>query len=124
MNRKSVLAIGIDPALADLSAHPEIPPDLVRAYIDDQIERARSRGYKVDLCLIDRGETAERTVENALRSRAYDCIVLGAGLREPADLLLLFEKIVNLVHRLAPNARIAFNSNPADTAEAAQRWLG
>lgn len=124
MNGKSVLAIGIDPALADLSAHPEFPPDLVRAYIDGEIERTRSLGYEVDLCLIDRGETAEGTVEKALRSRAYDCIVLGAGLREPPDLLLLFEKIVNLVHRLAPNARIAFNSNPADTAEAAQRWLG
>jgi len=78
----------------------------------------------MDSCLIDRGETAEAVVEKALRARSYDCIVIGAGLREPAEFLLLFEKIVNLVHRLAPNSKIAFNTTPADTAEAAQRWIG
>jgi hypothetical protein len=36
---------------------------------------------------------------------------------------LLFEKILNLVHRLAPDAGIAFNSTPADTAEAVRRWV-
>jgi hypothetical protein len=44
-------------------------------------------------------------------------------LRQPPALLLLFEKIVNLVHALAPRASICFNCNPADTAEAVQRWL-
>jgi hypothetical protein len=37
--------------------------------------------------------------------------------------LLLFEKIINLVHALAPNAKICFNSNPADSAAAVQRWI-
>jgi aryl-alcohol dehydrogenase-like predicted oxidoreductase len=30
---------------------------------------------------------------------------------------------VNAVHRAAPNAAIAFNTRPEDTAEAAARWL-
>lgn len=124
MTAKSVLAIGIDPAFADLSAHPELSVDLVRAYIDQQIGRIRELGYEVDSCLIDRGETAEAVVEETLLSRSYDCIVIGAGLREPAEFFLLFEKIVNLVHRSAPNSKIAFNTTPADTAEAAQRWVG
>jgi hypothetical protein len=58
-----------------------------------------------------------------LRSRAFDCVVIGAGLREPPERLLLFERIINLVHTLAPQSRIAFNTTPADTAEAAQRWI-
>jgi len=124
MTAKSVLAIGIDPAFADLSAHPELSVDLVRAYINQEIGRIRELGYEVDSCLIDRGETAEAVVEDALRSRSYDCIVIGAGLREPAEFLMLFEKIVNLVHRSAPHSKIAFNTTPADTAEAAQRWIG
>jgi len=37
---------------------------------------------------------------------------------------MLFEKILNHVHRLAPRASICFNTNPADTTEAVQRWLG
>ncbi|MCF1743092.1 hypothetical protein [Paradevosia shaoguanensis] len=123
MTAKSVLAIGIDPAFADLSAHPELSVDLVRAYIDQQIGRIRELGYEADSCLIDSGETAEAVVEEALRSHSYDCIVIGAGLREPPEFHLLFEKIVNLIHRSAPTSKIAFNTTPADTAEAAQRWM-
>jgi len=124
MTSKSVLAIGLDPAFADLSAHPELSVELVRAYIDQQISRIRDFGYEVVSCLVDSGDTAEATVETALRSRHYDCIVIGAGLREPTEYLMLFEKIINLVHEHAPNSRIAFNSNPADTTEAARRWIG
>jgi hypothetical protein len=39
----------------------------------------------------------------------------------PSERLLLFEKIINLIHRLAPQASICFNTTPADTAEAVQR---
>ena len=43
--------------------------------------------------------------------------------REPAERLRLFEKIVNLVLIHAPHARICFNTTPADTVEAVQRWI-
>jgi hypothetical protein len=124
MTSKSILAVGIDPGFADLSAHPELSVDLVRAYIDQQLNRVRELGHRVDSCLVDWGETAEATVEAALASRRYDCIVVGAGLREPREFLLLFEKIINLIHQRAPDSRIAFNTTPADTAEAVQRWIG
>jgi hypothetical protein len=120
---KRVLAIGIDPAFADLSALPGFTPDMVRTYLQSQIERVRDYGYEVESCLIDLGDTAESVVERALRGRRFDCVVIGAGLREPPELLLLFEKVLNLVTTLAPHARIAFNSSPTDTAEAAHRWL-
>ena len=45
------------------------------------------------------------------------------GLRVPAKGLLLFETLINAVHRAAPHAAIAFNTKPQDTAEAAARWL-
>ena len=35
----------------------------------------------------------------------------------------LLETVVNTVHKAAPNASIAFNTRPEDTAEAAARWL-
>ena len=76
----------------------------------------------MESCLIDLGDTAD-AVAAALRSKPFDCIVIGAGLRQSAPQLLLFEKIINLVHALAPNAKICFNRNPSDTAEAVQRWL-
>lgn len=48
-----------------------------------------------------------------------DCVVIGAGLRLPPKSLLLFETVINAIHRAAPSAVIAFNTNPEDTAEAA-----
>ncbi|MBT2187631.1 hypothetical protein KK488_11825 [Sphingobium sp. H33] len=119
-----MLAIGIDPVFSDLSAFPTLTPEIVRAYLDDQIGRIGALGYAVDSCLVDMGATAAEQVEAALRARSYDCIVIGAGLREPPELLLLFETVINLVHSLAPQSRIAFNTTPADTAEAAQRAMG
>src|SRR5690606_15984370 len=66
--KKSVLAIGIDPAFADLSAMPGFTADMVRAYLDSQINRIAGFGYDVESCLIDLGDTAEQVVEQALRS--------------------------------------------------------
>jgi hypothetical protein len=120
---KRVLAIGIEPAHADYSAFPQITPELVRSYIDAQLIRLADLGYDVTSCLIDLDETAEASVAAALREKAFDCIVIGAGLREPKERLLLFEKVLNLVHSQSPNAAICFNSSPGDTAEAVQRWV-
>jgi DNA-binding LacI/PurR family transcriptional regulator len=123
MTGKAVLAIGIDPDLVDFSAHPQLSAELVRDYIDAELNRLRQQGYEVVLCLTDLGETAEHVTTAALNSKNFDCVVIGAGLREPPERLLLFEKIINLIHRRAPNASICFNSNPADTAEAVRRWI-
>ncbi|RZN33487.1 hypothetical protein [Bradyrhizobium sp. Leo121] len=120
----TVLAIGIDPAFADFSAFPQLTPDLIRNYIDAQIDQLRSHGYEADACLVDLGDTAEQVVASALQSKRFNCVVIGAGLREPSAHLLLFEKILNLVHRLAPEASICFNTTPADTIDAVRRWVG
>jgi hypothetical protein len=120
---RRVLAIGIEPGSADYSAFPQLTPELVRSYIEAQLLRLRDLGYEVTSCLVDLGETAEAAVTAALRDERFDCVVIGAGLREPKERLLLFERILNLVHRLAPDAAICFNTTPADTAEAVQRWI-
>jgi hypothetical protein len=81
------------------------------------------QGIDADMCLIDFGGTAERVLSSRLRDSSYDCVVIGAGIREPRDRLALFEKVVNVVHRLAPQATIAFNTNPNDSSDAVLRWL-
>jgi hypothetical protein len=53
---------------------------------------ATYRGYTVDSCLVDTGETAE-------------------------------EVTAGQIHARAPQAKICFNSSPADTAEAVKRWI-
>jgi hypothetical protein len=123
MTARAVFAIGIDPALLDFSGHPQLTSELVRSYIDAELQRLREQGYDVTSCLIDLGETAEQVAAAALASGNFDCVVIGAGLRVPPERMLLFEKVLNLVHRLAPRASICFNTTPADTAEAVRRWI-
>ncbi len=87
-----------------------------------QLERVRGLGYVVQSCLVDLGETAEAVTSKHLRAQQFDCVLVGAGLRDPEQ-LLLFEKLINVVHALAPRAKICFNSNLTDTAESIQRWV-
>ena len=124
MPKRSVLAIGIEPAFVNFTAFPGLTPELVRSYINTQIEHLCASGYDAECCLIDLGETAEEVATAALRSKPFDCVVIGAGLRQPAPHLLLFERIINLVHAIAPGAKICFNTTPADTLEAVLRWIG
>ena len=81
------------------------------------------RGWQADLCLIPPDKTAALVLEQQLATTTYDCVVIGAGIRLPPKSLSLLETVVNTVHKAAPNASIAFNTRPEDTAEAAARWL-
>jgi hypothetical protein len=118
----TVLALGLDPDFADFRSMPGLTPELVRSYIDSQLARIRALGYQVDSCLVDSGNTAEEVLEESLSKHAYDCVMIGAGLRAPEQ-LLLFERLLNVVHAHAPKAKICFNTTPADSAEAVRRWV-
>lgn len=48
---------------------------------------------------------------------------MGAGLRMPPPHLELFEKVINIIHANAPNAKIAFNTAPDTTYAAVKRVL-
>jgi hypothetical protein len=100
----------------------QLTPELIRAFIDQQLDRLRGLGYEVNSCLVDLGDTAEAVIARCLDARRCDCVMIGAGLRAPEQ-LLLFEKLINVVHARAAGARICFNTTPADTAEAVQRWV-
>ena len=62
MAKKTVLAIGIEPSFVDFDAFPGLTPELVRSYIEAQIERLRALGFEAEGCLIDLGGTAEAVV--------------------------------------------------------------
>jgi hypothetical protein len=85
--------------------------------------KTAERGWQADLCLIPPDKTASLVLEKQLATTTYDCVVIGAGIRLPPKSLLLLETVINTVRKSAPNASIAFNTRPEDTAEAAARWL-
>jgi hypothetical protein len=118
----TVLALGLDPRFVDFQSMPNLTPELVRAFIDTQLQQIRALGYEVESCLVDSGETAEAALEEVVCAREFDCVMIGAGLRA-AEHLLLFERLLNSIHTRLPNAKICFNTKPADSAAAVQRWL-
>lgn len=117
-----VLYIGIEPSLVDLSILPPgTTQEMLAKGIDDVVGKLGSSGFDAHWCPVDLGETAEATVAKALE-QPFECVVIGAGIRAGAPYFLLFEKILNVVHANAPHAKIAFNTKPGDTVEAARRW--
>lgn len=125
MNSKAkVLLIGLDPKVVDYASLPtQLDEPTLRASLDADVQRLREAGYDASWLLTDRGETAVSVVSARLAAEKFDCILVGAGIRTIAPLFLLFEKLVNAIHAGAPEAKIAFNTNPDDTPEAVQRWL-
>jgi hypothetical protein len=121
--KKSVLAIGLDPAFADAAHLGSLSADAVRSFVTGQLELLQKRGYDVESCLLSPQAAAEQVLSGTLAARKFDCVLIGAGLRVDPSQLLLFEKVINLVHALAPAARICFNTSPGDSVEAVQRWL-
>ncbi len=91
MAKEPSLAIDIEPAFADFTALSDLTPELIRHYVNTQIEHLRVLGYDAFSCLVDLCEIAAETVEAVLKSRRFDCVVVGAGSREPPARLLLFE---------------------------------
>lgn len=120
------LFVGQQPETVDFS-DPAIPPGFnagkIHAGIAIAMSKMAERGWQADLCLILPDKTAGLALEKQLATTAYDCVVIGAGIRLPPKSLALLETVINTVHRAAPNACIAFNTRPEDTAEAVARWL-
>lgn len=121
-----VLMIGQIPETVDYS-DPALPPEFdaakVHAGIAVAVASMTGRGWQCDVCGIPPDDTAVTIIERQLAANHYDCVAIGAGVRLPPKGLLLFERVVNAVHRAAPNAAIAFNTSPPDTADAVARQL-
>lgn len=124
--QNTVLFVGQLPETVDFS-DPALPPGFdaakIHAGIAIGMAQMADRGWHADLCLVAPDASATADLERQLAATRYDCVVIGGGLRIPPKSLLLFEQLVNAVHRAAPQAAIAFNTVPQDTADAAGRWF-
>jgi hypothetical protein len=117
-----VLVVGLVPELVDFTPFPGMNAEKVRAGIASQVAKLVELGYAAEHVYVDLGETAESVLKATLAEKSFDCLVIGAGIRNSPSLFLLFEKLLNVVHEHAAGAKICFNTNPNDTVDAVQRW--
>ncbi|MBM7169522.1 hypothetical protein JQK87_14085 [Streptomyces sp. G44] len=114
----SVLVIGDDP-----QALPGVDAEAIRATLDKELAVLAERGIDAAVSGIVFDETTEPTLVASLSERPLDVVLVGAGIRKVEPLLPLFERIVNLIRRHAPQAAIACNAGLDDSVETAERWL-
>ncbi|MFT5681161.1 MAG: hypothetical protein ACI8RZ_002067 [Myxococcota bacterium] len=124
MNKsKSVLLIGWDPEVTDYSKWPGMTKESLSSALAKSRQRLLDDGYEARWCLLTSAESAESEVRAELQDRAYDCILIGGGVRVAPGAFTVFEKVVNAIHELAPAGKICFNTSLDDIAESAKRWL-
>jgi hypothetical protein len=122
----NILFVGQKPETVDFS-DPSLPPgfnaEKINAGIALGVKKIEEHGWKGDTCMITPDAAGSAMLEKALAGANYACVVIGGGMRLPPKGLVLFETVVNIIHKAAPNATIAFNTRPEDTADAAARQL-
>src|SRR5471032_1210083 len=115
---KKVLFVGQKPDTVDFT-DPALPPgfnaEKIQAGIDLAAAKIAERGWAADLCMIPPDDAGLATLEKQLAGATYDCVVIGGGMRLPPKGLLMFEKVINAIHKAAPGSAIAFNTRPEDT---------
>jgi hypothetical protein len=115
-----VLVIGLDPYRVPGPWDPKPVADAIEV----GIARFAEHGIGVETCLLglDGSDDVEAVVVAAPRARPWECVVISGGVRNEGQ-TELFEQVLNLVRRHGPDAAIAFDSSPADTFDAAARWV-
>ncbi len=127
-NKKTVLVVGIDPALIDFTtpefaAMPGLTAEKVEMGIKNSIKQLNEIGYDAQLCWTDFGETAIDVIKKQLQEKQFDCVIIGAGIRKPESNFIFFERAINVVLEWSPKSKICFNTNPMDTVASVQRWV-
>ena len=119
---KKVLMIGWHPTVVDYSKYPGLTAEKLEFALRADEKKLNDLGYDASIGFIFNGETATDQVIKVLNEKAFDVVLIGAGVRKDDDHFFVFEKLVNVVHEYAPQARIAFNTGPTDSDAAVQRW--
>ena len=121
-----VLVIGYAPDAVDFT-DPAIPPGLTEALVAEGLKRdlqlMHDRGWQAEHLPIRTDGSLRRVIADRLAHEAYDCVVIGAGVRMTTKHVAEFEQVLDAVRQGAPDTPIALNASPDSSGEAAARWL-
>lgn len=121
--QKRVLLVGWHPDGVDYAKWPDLTSEKLARGLEAERSHLQDLGIDARWHLVRDAETGARELAEELGKETFDVVLIGAGVRKDDDHFLVFEALVNIIHEHAPRARIAFNTNPSDTADAIQRWI-
>lgn len=119
---KKCIMVGWHPTVVDYSKYPGLTTEKLEGAIKADERKLTDMGFEISVGFIFDDETATDQLTEALKETKFDVVLIGAGVRKDDDHFLIFEKLLNVVHEFAPQARIAFNTGPTDSDAAIQRW--
>ena len=102
VKRKSVVTFGLDPSNVDYSKFPGLTKEGINQGVVDSLNKLKELGFDAENVYV-KVKSAEDTVRKALKSKKYDCVLIGAGVRTTE--FLLFEQLVNIAHELQPGGK-------------------
>ena len=118
---RRVLLVGLAAERVDYSKWPQLDREKLEHAFEAVRASLDQAGFDAHWCLTDQGQTARTVLARDLERYRPEIVCIGAGVRQDPDLLELFEEMLALVHRLAPQAALCFNTLPFDTADAVRR---
>jgi hypothetical protein len=111
----NILFVGQKPETVDFS-DPSLPPgfnaEKINAGIALGVKKIEEHGWKGDTCMITPDAAGSAMLEKALAGANYDCVVIGGGMRLPPKGLVLFETVVNIIHKAAQTRRSPSTRGP------------
>ena len=120
----SILIIGEDPdSIQPEDLPPGVTPESIRGALHSAQAALQAKGHEAQTLWTTSAERIAGELADAVRGRRYDVLVIGAGLRTLPPMAQHFERLMNAIREHAPDARLAFNTRPDDTAAAAERQL-
>ena len=122
-NHKQILVLGLKASIS--SSIGNANADTVRNLIQKEVEKAAADGYEVSTYLFDiENKNMGTEVREHLRSRQWDGVATGYGVRGNTELTHLFEDLVNAVlEEVKPPPKMIFQVRPDALAEATKRVM-
>ncbi|MCY1005377.1 hypothetical protein OV079_07285 [Nannocystis pusilla] len=122
--RKAVLLLGFEPRVVDFSNYPGLDEAKLRAGLAASLAATEAAGFDAEWCLVTTDwSEVDAAVRARLVARDYAAVMIGAGIRTAPAHLVLFERLIDLIHTLAPGARLCFSTSPDSAAAAVLRWV-
>lgn len=122
MKKNKVLIVGLDPHKIQFGTERGLTAGSVSAAGQATNDKLQALGHSVETWLFG-PDADEQPLVDLLAARDFDVILVAAGLRGLPEHTLLFENIMNVIHRNDRSANLCFNSSPENAFDAISRNL-
>ena len=119
---KKILIVGLDPHKIAFGPERGLTSEGVAATGQATTDKLLALGHEVQSWLIAPNDDEKSLIE-LLSRQEFDIILIAAGLRGLPEHTLLFEKIINVIHREGRSATLCFNSRPDNALDAILRCV-